>query len=268
MKLLNRPVYDGAAIMRRQFLTRLRPVPIAIVLAILTLTVRVGNLWHDVYIQGASAAQTANDAPPAKTPTDASSVPSTQPTAAAPLTPVAVDAKAITTAPSSPDPSHDQTTGSDKPTTALPIDLTDSEFGLLQNLAQRHEDLERQAHDREQALDLREGLLKAAEKRLDDKIAKLSELQASLDDLLKKYDTKTDAQLQSLVKTYETMKPRDAARIWDELDMSVLIQLVEHMREQKAAPILAAMNPDTAKRVTDELVHRRQLPGSDIPPNG
>jgi flagellar motility protein MotE (MotC chaperone) len=252
--------------MRVGFIARLRPLPIAIFVAVLTLTVRVGNLWHDIHIQEASAAQAANDAPSARVLADASSASSAQPAAAPPPTPAGGDARVAAGAPPSPEVPHDPAPASDKPTAALPLDLTDAEFGLLQSLAQRHEDLERQARDREQALDLREGLLKAAEKRLDDKIAKLGELQASLDALLKKYDSKTDAQLQSLVKTYEAMKPRDAARIWDELDMSVLIQLVEHMREQKAAPILAAMNPDTAKRVTDELIHRRQLPGSDIPP--
>jgi flagellar motility protein MotE (MotC chaperone) len=255
--------------MRIGFLTRVRPLPIAIFVAALTLTVRVGNLWQDIHIQQAGAAQAASDAPSGKVPADASSASSVPPAPAAPSAPTGGEAKASAGAPPSPEVLHDPAPGPEKPAAALPLDLTDAEFGLLQNLAQRREDLDRQARDREQALDLRDGLLKAAEKRLDDKIARLSELQASLDGLLKKYDSKTDAQLQSLVKTYEAMKPRDAARIWDELDMSVLIQLVEHMREQKAAPILAAMNPETAKRVTDELVHRRQLPRSDIPgPNG
>jgi flagellar motility protein MotE (MotC chaperone) len=140
----------------------------------------------------------------------------------------------------------------------LPVDLTDSEVNLLQSLAQRREELDRRVGQ----IELREGLLKAAEKRVDEKIAKLAEMQSTLQSLLKQFDAKTDAQLESLVKTYEAMKPKDAARIWDELEMPVLLQLVERMREMKTAPILSAMNPEVARKVTDELMRRRQLPGA------
>lgn len=55
---------------------------------------------------------------------------------------------------------------------------------------------------------------------------------------------------------YENMKPKDAARIFDTLDMDILLSVVEQMRGRKMSPILAAMNPEVAQRLTVELAAR------------
>jgi len=101
---------------------------------------------------------------------------------------------------------------------------------------------------------------KAAEQRIDQKITELEQLQATIEDLLVQHDEQDEAQMQSLVKIYESMKPKDAARIFEELDMEVLLEVVERMKERKTAPILAQMNPERAKEVTLELAQRRELP--------
>jgi flagellar motility protein MotE (MotC chaperone) len=242
-------------------LKRIRLLPILIFAAALMLSVRLGHLWQDFAIgvgQRTEAQSTGAGAPPAKPATTPAAAPQAQAQqgAAAPTT-----GNPAQTQPAATQPTTAQQTPpkDDAAQASLPIDFTDSEIGLLQSLAQRRDELDRKAKE----MELREGLLKATEKRIDDKIAKLGELQASLQGLLKQYDAKTDAQLQSLVKTYGAMKPRDAARIWDQLDMPVLLQLVEHMQERKTAPILAAMSPETAKRITDELIRRRKLPGAN-----
>ena len=56
------------------------------------------------------------------------------------------------------------------------------------------------------------------------------------------------------------MKPKDAARIFDELDMVVLLPVVERMKERVTAPILAKMNAAKARAITEELASRRDLP--------
>jgi len=143
--------------------------------------------------------------------------------------------------------------------TDLPTDvfeMTDEEIELLQSLAKRREELEQRARD----IDEREVLLKAAEQRIDQKITELEQLQATIEDLLVQHDEQDEAQMQSLVKIYESMKPKDAARIFEELDMEVLLEVVERMKERKTAPILAQMNPERAKEVTLELAQRRELP--------
>ncbi len=139
---------------------------------------------------------------------------------------------------------------------ADPFSMTDEEIELLQSLSARREQLETRERDVEQ----RETLLLAAERRIDEKIAELGKLQNTIEGLIVKHDEQSEKQMLSLVKIYESMKPKDAARIFEELDMIVLLEVVERMKERKTAPILASMNPKRAKAITLELAQRRELP--------
>jgi flagellar motility protein MotE (MotC chaperone) len=132
-----------------------------------------------------------------------------------------------------------------------------SEIQVLQSLAERRAALEA----REQALDGREALLKAAEQRVDQKVAELNRLKEELENLVRGQKKAEDAQSESLVKIYENMKPKDAARIFDTLDIDVLLEVVGRMKELKTAPILAAMEEGRARELTTRLHQRRQLPG-------
>ena len=53
------------------------------------------------------------------------------------------------------------------------------------------------------------------------------------------------------------MKPRDAAVIFNDLDLPVLLPVLDRMKEAKAAPVLAAMHPERARQVTSELAQLR-----------
>lgn len=134
-------------------------------------------------------------------------------------------------------------------------EFSDAEVKTLQELSQRREALDK----REQDLDTRDGMLQAGEKRLDEKIAELKDLQGKIQGLLKTYNDQENAKLKSLVKIYENMKPKDAAPIFEQLDMDTLLDIVERMKEAKVAPILAQVNPAKAKEITDELAQRREL---------
>jgi flagellar motility protein MotE (MotC chaperone) len=90
----------------------------------------------------------------------------------------------------------------------------------------------------------------------------LKKLETTIGGLIRQHDEQSEAQLKSLVKVYENMKPKDAARIFEELEMTVLLDVVERMKESKIAPILASMDPAKAKAVTVELATRRKLPES------
>lgn len=139
---------------------------------------------------------------------------------------------------------------------ADPFSLTDTEIELLQALAKRRETIDL----REREVESREALLSAAETRIDEKIASLEELQTRIESLLVQYDEQEERQIESLVKIYEAMKPKDAARIFERLDMPVLLDVVERMKERKASAVLAKMDPAKAKSVTLELAQRRDLP--------
>ena len=127
-----------------------------------------------------------------------------------------------------------------------------AEQELMSDLQARRASLE----ERSQELDNRESLLSAAEKRIDDKLAELKKLQAAQTSAAAQVaegGSPADKSLQSLVKVYETMKPKDAARIFDKLDMPVLISVVKQMKEAKIAAVLAEMDNVRAQKVTVEL---------------
>ena len=137
-----------------------------------------------------------------------------------------------------------------------PTLLTQAEIDLLQRLSDRRELLETQ----EKEMEMRDGLLQAAEERIDKKIAELKNFQSTIEKLIKTYDDQQVAKIQSLVKIYENMKPKDAARIFEELDMDTLLLVSERMKERKLAPIMAKMNPARATEITVELSRLRNLP--------
>ena len=139
-----------------------------------------------------------------------------------------------------------------------PTLFTRAEIEMLQNLANRRGEIERIAREQE----LRENLLRITEERIDEKIAGLQRIESQIQQLLVKHDAEADAKFQRLVKVYESMKPKDAARIFNGLDMTILLEMAERMKESKMAPILANMDSTSAKALTVELANRRSLPAT------
>jgi flagellar motility protein MotE (MotC chaperone) len=64
------------------------------------------------------------------------------------------------------------------------------------------------------------------------------------------------------------MKPKDAARIFEQLDMETLLLVAEPMKERKLAPIMAQMNPTKAMEITVELARLRQVAPASAPLGG
>lgn len=140
---------------------------------------------------------------------------------------------------------------------ADPQSFTPSELELLQRLSERRKIIEAQA----QELKTREAMLKAAEARIDGKIAELQQLETTLMDLVAEADAQQQQKTQQLVRIYGAMKPKDAARIFNDLDMPILLTVVENMKENKVAPILSQMDAIKATAVTEALSARKKLPG-------
>lgn len=128
-----------------------------------------------------------------------------------------------------------------------------AERALLESLRARRAELEA----REQALAAREMVAAAAERRLGQRIEEMAALQARLEASEKQRGERDDAAWKQMVKLYEGMRPRDAAVIFDELEMPVLVQIVDRMGERKAAPVLGAMKPERARLLTAELARHR-----------
>ncbi|MDE2464062.1 MAG: hypothetical protein KGO02_10155 [Alphaproteobacteria bacterium] len=141
---------------------------------------------------------------------------------------------------------------------AMLEDNTDSasEIDVLTSLAKRRRALDAEAHE----LDMRANLLKAAEKRIDGKIADLKTLKGQIQGLLGQRDAAKAKQLAALISVYSAMKPRNAGRIFDSLDAHVLLEVAAGMQPDALAPILSAMSPDKAQALTVALAERLRLP--------
>lgn len=135
-------------------------------------------------------------------------------------------------------------------------DFSSSEVEILQSLVKRREEL----RQKERVLNQKEALLAAAEKQIESKMVELTSLRGEIEGLLGKQQTEQEDRIKSLVKMYETMKPKDAARIFDTLEEDVLLSVISKMSERKAAPILASMNAERARLVTIKLAEQKRLP--------
>jgi len=131
-----------------------------------------------------------------------------------------------------------------------------AERNLLRSLSNRRKELDA----RERNIALQGRLLEATERRVETRINELKEIEARIEVLFGMHDEAQEQQMASLVIMYQSMKPKDAARILGQLDMDILIQVVRRMNERKMAPILAAMDPVAAQELTVELATGGQIP--------
>jgi flagellar motility protein MotE (MotC chaperone) len=129
---------------------------------------------------------------------------------------------------------------------------TKGEAEVLQNLSERRAALD----ERERGLTMREQLIGVTEKRVEERLAELKDLEARLNTMLAKRDEAEEAQMLSLVKTYENMKPADAARIFNKLDRQVLLTVASRMKPAKIGAVMAAMEPARAQDLTVMLALR------------
>ena len=132
-----------------------------------------------------------------------------------------------------------------------PRSASAGERALLERLQERRQELD--ARTRE--LDLRETLLKAAEKKMEAPPAAKAEDgkgPAGAPAAPRKEDVE-NARFKGVVTMYETMKPKEAAKIFDRLDIRVLIELATQIKPQIMSAIMAQMSAEAAERLTVEM---------------
>ncbi|MFC7734493.1 MotE family protein [Roseomonas sp. GCM10028921] len=164
-----------------------------------------------------------------------------------------VASAAASAPPPAPAPAPAQSAPPPAPVSPPPDPVDQAERALLGRLRERRTEIEA----REAALAAREAVLAAAERRLTARLEEMAALKTRLEELDRGRGEREEAGWRGLVKTYETMRPRDAATVFDDLEMPVLVQIVNRMREAKAAPVIGAMRPDRARSLTAELARLR-----------
>lgn len=128
--------------------------------------------------------------------------------------------------------------------------FTQSEIMILQELAERREALDLRSRE----IDKKAVQLKVAEEEIGKKLSQLKEYEVKLKKLINEYNEKEKQKINALVKMYSTMKPKDAARIFNTLDISIVVSLLREMKPSTSSAIVSQMNAEKAKAVTDEII--------------
>ncbi|HZS63841.1 MAG TPA: flagellar protein FlbB [Xanthobacteraceae bacterium] len=149
--------------------------------------------------------------------------------------------------------------------TVIPIDenrpVSPAERAILERLQERRQELEARAKE----IDTRDGLVRAAEKQLEARLAELKALEARINNTIAGRQGADAKRFKDLVAMYANMKPKDAAKIFDRLDLDILVQVSSQIDPRTMSAILGQMSPEAAERLTVELA-KRAIPGSDKAP--
>jgi flagellar motility protein MotE (MotC chaperone) len=137
-----------------------------------------------------------------------------------------------------------------------PQSVSPSERAILERLQSRRQELEQRARE----VEIRESLLKAAEKRIDSRAEEIKASEARISGVTGQKVEQDAARFKGIITMYEGMKPKDAAKVFDRLEMSVLYEIASQIAPRKMSDILGLMQPEAAERLTVELARRA---GSD-----
>src|SRR6202171_5922641 len=131
-----------------------------------------------------------------------------------------------------------------------------SERAILERLQSRRQELEARARE----IDIRESLLKAAEKRIESRVEELKAVESRITTATEQKTEADAARFKGIITMYEGMKPKDAAKVFDRLEMSVLFEIASQIAPRKMSDILGLMSTEAAERLTTEMARRA---GSD-----
>ena len=133
-----------------------------------------------------------------------------------------------------------------------PQTVSPSERAILERLQARRQELEQRARE----IEIRESLLKSAEKRIEGRVEEAKATEAKISTATGQKAEQDAARFKSIITMYEGMKPKDAAKVFDRLEMGVLIEIASQIAPRKMSDIMGLMQPEAAERLTVELARR------------
>jgi flagellar motility protein MotE (MotC chaperone) len=142
---------------------------------------------------------------------------------------------------------------------------------MLRLLHKRREEI-RQAEAR---LERQRAELAKLKAELDGRLAKLNKLQEDIKNLLDLAKKKRAARINHLTSVLSNMQPEAAARLFEALELDLVVAVVSQMQGRKAGRIMALVKPRRAAQISSRMAEmkRRQQPpapgtGGPPPPTG
>lgn len=115
---------------------------------------------------------------------------------------------------------------------------------------------EQQLADEEKRLADRKQTLGVAEQKLQEQLAAFDKAQKGLEKTLALADEAAERDLARMTTVYENMKPVEAAKIFETMDVGFAAGLLARIRPDVAAQILTGMKPEQAYAVTLKIASR------------
>jgi len=109
------------------------------------------------------------------------------------------------------------------------------------------------ANRREAELAAKERALTAMEKSVDDKLAELKRVEASIKKLLDQADVLKDERIKRQVATYQAMKPKQAAEVLSNMDQELAVKILTGMKPKVAGEIMTYVKTDKAAKLTEAM---------------
>ncbi len=114
--------------------------------------------------------------------------------------------------------------------------------------------------DRKKQLDQREVELQKLEEELQKSKEEIEKRMVQLDDVRRKIASHLDekvkvdqAKVDSLVLVYQNMKPANAAKVFEDMNEDLAVEVMAKMKNKATAEILNLINPQKAKRLTERF---------------
>lgn len=146
--------------------------------------------------------------------------------------------------------SGQQTSAETEP--APPLVCPEPPVALAEALRQREE----KATQTDLAIKTRMAALDLAEKAIAVRLAALAEAETSLKQTLSVADGAAEEDLLRLTAVYETMKPKDAAKLFEAMTAEFAAGFLGRMRPDAAAAVMSGMSPEAGYAVSAILAGR------------
>ncbi len=122
----------------------------------------------------------------------------------------------------------------------------------LTHIERREAELKRKEEQLRQKEEYLSKMEQEVEKKLKDLLAIQKEIQAYRSEKEESQNTK----IRSLAKIYGTMKPKEAAKLLDNLEEHLVVSVISTMSADEAANILGNMDVKKAAKISESLSHR------------
>jgi flagellar motility protein MotE (MotC chaperone) len=147
----------------------------------------------------------------------------------------------------------------------LPAASSAEELQILAALKQEKEKLS----EREKDLQSREAALKVLEERTLEQVRLIEADKSRRAERSRKNREIRQKSLDTLVKTYETMKPKIAADLLQSMDLELVMQIIPRMKQARLTSVMSAMDPAAARLLSARLAEQGvTLPGDAADPAG